>query len=304
MPVKTIWTREDDIKGGYYRSMFVHRVSAGLDATGKIAGWDHNIVGQSIMTGSPFEAFMVKNGVDGTSTEGVTDTPYSIPNMNATLHTTKTGVPVLWWRSVGHTHTAFVMESMMDDLAKAAGRDPVEFRRDYLAKHPRVLNVLNTAAEKSGWGSPLPAGRARGVAVHESFGSVCAHVAEVSVENGQIKVHRVTSAFDCGLAVNPLTITAQVESAVVFGLSAALYGKITLKDGVVEQSNFHDYPVLRMAEMPQMSVHIMETGATSPTGVGEPGTPPIAPAVANAVFALTGKRLRTLPFNLAEAAKA
>ena len=150
VPVKTIWTREDDIKGGYYRSMFVHRVSAGLDATGKIVGWDHNIVGQSIMTGSPFEAFAVKNGVDSTSTEGVADTPYDIPNMNATLHTTKTGVPVLWWRSVGHTHTAFVMESMMDDLAKAAGKDPVEFRRGYLTKHPRVLNVLNTAAEKSG----------------------------------------------------------------------------------------------------------------------------------------------------------
>lgn len=304
VPVKTIWTREDDIKGGYYRSMFVHRVSVGLDSADKIAGWNHTIVGQSIMIGSPFEGFAVKNGIDSTSTEGVTDTPYEIPNMNVTLHTTKTGVPVLWWRSVGHTHTAFVMESMMDDLAKAAGKDPVEFRRGYLAKQPRVLNVLNTAAEKSGWGSALPAGRARGVAVHESFGSVCAHVAEVSVEKGQIKVHRVTSAFDCGLAVNPLTIKAQVESAVVFGLSAALYGNITLKDGVVEQSNFHDYPVLRMGEMPMISVHIMETGAALPTGVGEPGTPPIAPAVANAVFALTGKRLRTMPFNLDEAAKA
>ena len=298
VPVKTIWTREDDIKGGYYRSMFVHRVVAGLDAAGNIAGWDHTLVGQSIFAGTFFESFGIKDGIDHSSVEGVVDTPYAIPNMNATLHTTKTGVPVLWWRSVGHTHTAFVMESMMDDLAKAGGRDPVEFRRTYLAKNPRVLNVLNTVAEKSGWGSALPAGRARGVAIHESFGTVCAHVAEVSVDKGQIKVHRVTSAFDCGLAVNPLTITAQVESAVVYGLSAALYGKVTLKDGVVEQSNFHDYPVLRMAAMPKMHVHIVDTGAVSPTGVGEPATPPIAPAVANAVFALTGKRLRTLPFNL------
>jgi len=211
---------------------------------------------------------------------------------------------VLWWRSVGHTHTAFAMESMMDDLAKQAGKDPVEFRREYLAKHPRILKVLNTAAEKSGWGSALPTGRARGIAVHESFGSVCAHVAEVSVDNGQIKVHRVTSAIDCGLAVNPLSIVAQVEGAMVFGLSAALYGKVTLKDGVVDQSNFHDYPVLRLAEMPKIDVHIIDSGASSPTGVGEPGTPPIAPAVANAVFALTGKRLRTLPFNLDEVSKA
>ena len=303
VPVKTVWTREDDIKGGYYRPMYVHRVTVGLDASGKIAGWDHTIVGQSIIAGTAFEPMMVKGGIDATSTEGVVDTPYDIPNMNVTLHTTKTGVPGLWWRSVGHTHTAFAMESMMDDLAKAAGKDPVEFRRVYLAKHPRILKVLNTAAEKSGWGSALPKGRARGIAVHESFGTVCAHVAEVSVEKGQIKVHQVTSAIDCGLAVNPLTITAQVEGATVFGLSAALYGKVTLKDGVVDQSNFHDYPVLRLAEMPKINVHIIDSGATSPTGVGEPGTPPIAPAVANAVFALTGKRLRTLPFNLEEAAK-
>ena len=304
VPVKTVWTREDDIKGGYYRPMFVHRVTAGVDAAGKIAGWDHTIVGQSIIGGTAFEPMMVKGGIDSTSVEGVKDTPYEIPNMNVTLHTTKTGVPVLWWRSVGHTHTAFAMESMMDDLAKQAGKDPVEFRREYLAKHPRILKVLNTAAEKSGWGSVLPTGRARGIAVHESFGSVCAHVAEVSVDNGQIKVHRVTSAIDCGLAVNPLSIVAQVEGAMVFGLSAALYGKVTLKDGVVDQSNFHDYPVLRLAEMPKIDVHIIDSGASSPTGVGEPGTPPIAPAVANAVFALTGKRLRTLPFNLDEVSKA
>ncbi len=300
VPVKTIWTREDDMRGGYYRPMFVHRIEAGLDAAGRIAAWDHTLVGQSILSGTPFEAFLVKDGIDATSVEGVVDTPYDIPNMRTSLHSPKPGVPVLWWRSVGHTHTAFAMESMMDDLAKAAGQDPLEFRRSYLAKQPRVLKVLNTAAEKAGWGSPLPKGRARGIAVHESFGSVVAHVAEVSIDNGQLKVHRVVSAIDCGLAVNPLTIAAQVEGATAYGLSAALYGQVTLKDGVVEQSNFHDYPVLRLNEMPKCEVHIVETGAKSPTGVGEPGTPPIAPAVANAIFALTGKRLRTLPFNADE----
>lgn len=295
VPVKTVWTREDDIQGGYYRPMYVHRVSAGLDAANKIIGWDHTVVGQSILTGTPFEAFMVKNGVDATSVEGIADSPYDVP-MNATLHSPKTGIPVLWWRSVGHTHTAYVMETMMDDLAKAAGQDPVEFRKTYLAKHPRHLKALTTASEKANWTTPLPKGRARGIAVHESFGSVCAQVAEVSVESGKIKVHRVVAAIDCGFAVNPLTITAQVESAIAFGLTGALYGEVTLKDGVVEQSNFHNYPILRITEMPRVEVHIIESG-TTPTGVGEPGTPPIAPAVSNAVFALTGKRLRKLPFS-------
>jgi isoquinoline 1-oxidoreductase beta subunit len=297
VPVKTIWTREDDMKGGYYRPMYVHRVSAGVDAAGKIVGWDHTIVGESIITGTPFEPFFVKDGVDATSVEGVADTPYDIPAMRAALHSTKDGVPALWWRSVGHTHTAFVMETMMDELAKAAGKDPVAFRAEYLGKHPRVLNVLKAAADKAGWGSPLPKGVARGIAVHESFGSVCAHVAEVSIDKGQIRVHRVVSAIDCGIVVNPLTVTAQVESAVVFGLSAALYSGITLKDGVVEQGNFNDYPVLRIGEMPKIEVHMVGSG-DSPTGVGEPGTPPIAPAVANAVFALTGKRLREMPFKV------
>ena len=297
VPVKTVWTREDDIKGGYYRPMYVHRVNAGVDAAGKIIGWDHTIVGQSIIEGTAFEPMMVKGGIDSTSVEGVVDTPYDIPNMQTSLHTTRTGVPGLWWRSVGHTHTAFVMETMMDDLAKAAGKDPVAFRRDHLVKHPRIATVLALAAEKAGWGSPLPNGVARGIAVHESFGTVCAEVAEVSIDKGQIKVRRVVAAIDCGLAVNPLTISAQVESAIAFGLSAALYGQLTLKDGVVEQSNFHDYPVLRIADMPKIEVHIVQ-GGTVPTGVGEPGTPPIAPAVSNAIFALTGKRLREMPFKI------
>ena len=297
VPVKLVWTREDDMKGGYYRPMYVHRVTAGVNSAGKIIGWDHTIVGQSIVGGTMFAPMMVRDGVDATSVEGVIDSRYDIVNMQAQLHSTQTGVPVLWWRSVGNTHTAFVMETMMDDLAKAADKDPVAFRREHLTNHPRVANVLALAAEKAGWGTTLPKGVARGIAVHESFGSVCAQVAEVSVDKGKIKVRRVVAVIDCGLAVNPLTISAQVESAIVFGLSAALYGEVTLKDGVVEQSNFHNYPVLRIADMPKIEVHIVP-GGTSPTGVGEPGTPPIAPAVSNAVFALTGKRLRELPFKV------
>ncbi|MCA3034984.1 MAG: xanthine dehydrogenase family protein molybdopterin-binding subunit, partial [Rhodocyclaceae bacterium] len=298
VPVKMVWTREDDMKAGSYRPMYVHRIEAGLDANDKIAAWNHTVVGQSLVAGTPFEPAFVKDGVDGSSMEGIADTPYDIPNMHATLHTTKIGVPVLFWRSVGHSHTAYAMETAMDDLAKLAGQDPVAFRRAYLGKHPKVLKTLNLAAEKAGWGSALPKGRARGVAVHESFGSVVAHIVEVSMDKGELKLHRIVSAIDCGLVVNPLTVAAQVESSAVYGMSAALYGKITLKDGVVEQSNFHNYPLLRMAEMPKVEVHIVPGGET-PTGVGEPGLPPIAPAISNAIFALTGKRLRTLPFDLA-----
>ncbi len=297
VPVKVIWTREDDMKGGYYRPAYVHKVEAGVDAAGKIVGWDHHIVGQSIIAGTAFESFMVKDGIDVTSVEGVADTPYDIPNFQCALTTPTKLVSSLWWRSVGHTHTAFVMETMIDELAFAAKADPVAFRKALLAKHPRVLKTLELAAEKSGWGKPSPAGRARGIAVHESFDSVCAQVAEVSIEKGQVRVHKVVAAMDCGLVVNPLTVEAQVQSAIVYGLSAALYGAITFKDGVVEQSNFHDYPVLRGHEMPVVEVHLVQ-GGERPTGVGEPGTPPIAPAVANAVFALTGKRVRSLPMKV------
>jgi isoquinoline 1-oxidoreductase beta subunit len=298
VPVKMVWTREDDMKGGSYRPMFAHRVEAGLDAANKIVGWNHTVVGQSLVAGTVFEGGFVKEGVDATSVEGIVDTPYDIPNMHTTLHTTKNGVPVLFLRAVGHTHTAFAMETTMDELAKLAGQDPVAFRRGYLAKQPRVLNTLNLAAEKANWGSSLPKGRARGVAVHESFGSVVAHVVEVSMEKGALKIHRIVSAIDCGLVVNPLTVTAQVESAIVYGMSAAIYGKVSLKDGVVEQSNFDSYPVMRMTEMPKVEVYFVPAGE-APTGVGEPGMPPIAPAIANAVFALTGKRLRSLPLDLA-----
>ncbi len=301
VPVKVIWSREDDMRGGYYRPLHVHRVAIGLDAKGRPLAWQHTIVGQSIVKGTAFAKFLIKDGVDHTMTEGVVDTPYKLPNMRVSVHHPDVNVPVLWWRSVGHTHTAFVMETLIDELAAAAKQDPIAYRLSLLdAKHARHRAVLNLVREKSGWGRPLAQGRARGVAIHESFGSVCAHVAEVSVENNAIRVHRVTSAIDCGTAVNPLGVDAQVQSALVFGLSAALYGKITLKNGAVEQTNFHEYPVLRIDEMPEIGVHIVPSHAP-PTGVGEPGTPPIAPAVANAVFQLTGKRLRRLPFNLASA---
>jgi len=300
-PVKVVWSREDDIRGGYYRPMFVHRVVAGLDANGALAGWNHAIVGQSILKGTPFEKYMVKNGIDATATEGVTDTPYRLPNFHVGVHHPEVAVPVLWWRSVGHSHTAFVMETMIDELARAAKQDPIAYRLALLdPKHTRVRNVLQLVRDKSGWASPPPKGRARGVAVHESFKSVVAQVAEVSVGKDGIRVHKVTAAIDCGLAVNPLSVEAQVQSGIAFGLSAALNGEITLKDGVVQQSNFSDYPVLRLNEMPEVAVHIVPSTA-DPTGVGEPGTPPIAPAVANAVAVLTGKRLRKLPFNLDQA---
>jgi isoquinoline 1-oxidoreductase subunit beta len=298
-PVKTVWTREDDIRGGYYRPMFLHRARIGLGADGLPMAWDHTLVGQSILAGTPFEAFLVKDGIDGTSVEGTTDSPYlaEIADRRVDLHSPRTGIPVLWWRSVGNSHTAFVMESLIDEAAKAAGRDPVDYRRALLAKHPRHLGVLNLVVEKSGWGQKLPAGRARGVAVHESFGSFVAQVAEVSIDSGEIRVHRVTCAVDCGVAVNPAGVIAQMESGIVYGLSAALLGAIELKDGRVQQSNFHDYQVLRLNQAPAIEVHVLPSTEKS-GGAGEPGTPPIAPAVANAIATLTGQRLRELPLRL------
>ena len=298
-PVKTVWTREDDTRGGYFRPAFVHRARLGLGADGMPVAWDHDMAGQSIVAGTFFEAMIPENGVDPSSTEGLADSPYmaEIPNYRIGVHTPTPGVPVLWWRSVGHTHTAFVAETMIDEAAHAAGRDPVDYRRALLASHPRHLGVLNLAAQKSGWGTPLPSGRARGIAVHESFGSFVAEVAEVSLESDQIRVHRVTCAIDCGIAVNPETIRAQVEGAVAYGLGAALHSAITLKDGRVRESNFDAYRVLRQAEMPAVDVHIVPS-KEPPGGVGEPGTPPIAPAVANAVFVLTGQRIRDLPLSL------
>jgi isoquinoline 1-oxidoreductase beta subunit len=299
VPVKTVWTREDDVRGGYYRPMYLQRLRVGLGADGTPVAWRQTMVGQSIMAGTPMEAMMVKDGVDHSSVEGAADSPYvkGVADHRVVLHSPRTPVPVLWWRSVGHSYNAFVMEGFIDELAAAAGQDPVAYRRRLLAKHPRHLAALDLVAQKSGWGDAVPAGRARGVAVHESFGSVVAQVAEVSVENRMIRVHRVVCAVDCGTAVNPLTIAAQLESGIAFGLGAALHSELVFKDGRVQQSNFHDYRVLRLNEMPQVEVHIVPSTAP-PSGVGEPGTPPIAPAVANAVFALTGQRLRSLPLRL------
>lgn len=294
-PVTVIWTREDDMRGGYYRPMWYDRISAGLDAGGNLVAWRHTVVGQSILAGTAFEQAMVKDGIDGTSVEGASTIPYAIPSILVDLHTTKVGVPVLWWRSVGHSHTAFVVESFIDEAAHAAGKDPVAFRLALLTKHPRYRGVLELAAAKAGWGKALPAGHGLGVALHESFGSLVAQVAEVSVTaKGAIRVHRVVCAIDCGRIVNPDTVAAQMESGIIFGLSAALHGAITLKDGRVEQDNFDGYPILRMNEAPRIEVHIVPS-SEPPGGVGEPGVPPIAPAVANALFAVTGTRLRSLP---------
>lgn len=294
-PVKLVWTREDDIRGGRYRPMYHHALAAGLDAQGNIIAWRHRIVGQSILAGTPFEQAMVKDGIDQTSVEGASNLPYDIPNLRVELHTTKVGVPVLWWRSVGSTHTAFATEVFLDEIAAASGQDPLALRRKLLTKHPRHLGVLNLAAEKAGWGKPLPAGRMRGIAVHESFASYVAEVAEVALKgDGTWRVEKVVAAVDCGQPINPDIIRAQVESGIGFGLSATLKKGISLVDGAVEQSNFHDYEVLRINEMPKIEVHIVPS-TEKPTGIGEPGTPPIAPAVANALMLATKQRFRALP---------
>ncbi|SAK48792.1 xanthine dehydrogenase family protein molybdopterin-binding subunit [Caballeronia ptereochthonis] len=297
-PVKLQWTREDDIHGGLYRPMYLHKLDAGLTTDGKLVGWRHRIVGQSILAGTPFAKVMVKNGIDSTSVEGAANLAYAIPNVSVELTTTQTGVPVLWWRVVGSSHTAFAVEAFIDEAAHAAGKDPFIFRRDLLAHEPRMRAVLELAAEKAGWdpAKPLPKGRGRGIAVAEAFKTFVAQVAEVSVDkDGNVKVDRVVCAVDCGTPINPDIIAAQMEGGIGFGLGAALHSAITLKDGKVEQNNFDVYQVLRIAEMPKVDVHIVPSGE-APTGVGEPGVAPIGPAVANAIFAATGKRLHSLPF--------
>lgn len=291
-PVKLVWTREDDTAAGYFRPAMLHRMRGGLDAAGTPVAWWQRVVGQSMMAGTMFES---PDGKDSSSYEGASDHVYAIPNVFLDTVYPKIAVPVQWWRSVGHTHTAFAVEMFIDEMAKAAGRDPLEFRRVLLAKDARRLGVLNLAAEKAGWGTPLPAGHARGIAVHQSFGTYVAEVAEVSLVNGAPRVHRVTCAVDCGIVVNPDVVRSQMEGAIAYGLGAALYGKIDIDKGRVVSDNFDRYRVLRVGEMPQVDVHIVPSGEV-PMGVGEPGTPPIGPAVANALLALTGKPTRTLPF--------
>jgi isoquinoline 1-oxidoreductase beta subunit len=303
-PVKVVWTREDDLKGGWYRPMWHDRFAAGLDANGEPVAWTHTIVGQSIMQGTLFEQFGIKNGVDSASVEGAADIIYGFPNLQVDLHSPKIGVPVQWWRSVGHSHTGFSVEAFFDEVAHAGGKDPYELRRKMLVNQPRMLAVLDLAAKKADWGAKLPAGVGRGIAAHFSFDSYVAQVVEASVgKNGEVKVHRVVCALDCGRVINPDTVKAQMEGGIIFGLTAALKTEITLKDGRVEQSNFNDYPMMRIFESPEIEVHIVPS-TENPTGVGEPGVPPVAPALANAIFAVTGKRIRRLPIRSSDLAQA
>ena len=295
-PIKLQWTREDDLHGGLYRPMFYHKIEASLSDKKELTGWRQVIVGQSIMSGTMLE-FMVKDGIDPTSVEGAANLAYAIPNVSVELATTKTGVPILWWRVVGSSHTTFAVEAFIDEVAHAAGEDPFTFRRRLLEHHPRMKGVLELAADKAGWSSaPMPKGKGRGIAVAEAFKTFVAQVAEVSVDDkGYVTVDRVVCAVDCGTPINPDVIAAQMEGGIGFGLGAVLYGAITLKDGRVEQDNFNSYRVLRMNEMPKVEVHIVPS-MEAPTGVGEPGVAPVGPAVANAVFAATGKRMYVLPF--------
>ncbi|UWQ52109.1 molybdopterin-dependent oxidoreductase (plasmid) [Leisingera caerulea] len=299
-PVKLVWSREDDITGGYYRPAVAHRVRVGLDAEGNITGWDHRIAAQSILKGTAFESMMVHGGVDHSSVEGAADTPYRIPGQFTGLSDVAKATPVLWWRSVGHTHTAYVMEVMLDEAARAAGRDPVAFRLALLegggADQQRLAGVLKLAADKGGWGS-APEGRSQGIAVHKSFGSYVAEVVEISgTADDGVKIEKVTCAVDCGIAVNPDVIKAQMEGGIGYGLGHAMRNEITLTEGVVDQFNFPDYEPLRIGDIGAIEVHIVPS-AEMPTGVGEPGTPPAAPALANAIAA-NGPRVTELPMIL------
>jgi isoquinoline 1-oxidoreductase subunit beta len=299
-PVKVQWTREDDMRGGRYRPAFMHKMRAALDSSGNLLALRDTLVGQSISSGTVMEPVLVKNGVDMLSVEGMANQPYAIPNVRIELTTMSSPVTVLWWRSVGSTHTAFALEAFMDEIAHAAGKDPVEFRLALLKDKPRHAAVLQLAAEKAGWGSPAPAGRFRGIAVAESFHSYVAQVAEISLtKSGLPRVHRVVCAVDCGVAVNPDQVRAQMEGGIGFGLGAILKSRITLDNGRVVEGNFDGYDVLRINEMPSVEVYIIKSSAP-PTGVGEPGVPPIGPAVANAMFNATGKRFRILPFGDSE----
>lgn len=295
-PVKMQWTREDDTRGGKYRPAFVHAMKAGLDKDGNLVAWHNHLVGQSIVAGTPFAN---PTGADDSSLEGSSDMPYGVANVKVDLTTMDTGVPVLWWRAVGSTHTAYAVETFMDEVAEAAGKDPVEFRLSMLKEKPRHAAVLKLAAEKAGWGTPAPEGRFRGIAVAESFKSVVAQVAEISMKDGQIKVEKVVCAVDCGVAVMPDQVKSQIEGGIGFGLGAILKSKMTLEGGRVVEGNFDGYEVLNISEMPLVEVHIVPSDSY-PTGVGEPGVPPIGPAVANAYYKATKKRIRSLPFNRAE----
>lgn len=293
-PVKLVWTREEDTRAGYYRPMYVHSLKAGLDKSGRLIAWQHRIVGQSIMAGTAFAPPDMK--IDSSSVEGAVNLPYAIPNLAVELHTTTVPVPVLWWRSVGSTHTAFATECFLDDIARHTKQDPYALRKALLKDKPRHLAALDLAAAKAGWSGARPEGEVWGIAVHESFNSCVAQVAQLKRAAGGFKLAKVICAVDCGLAVNPNIVAMQMEGGIGYGLAAALTGAVTLKDGVVQQENFDTYPVLRMNQMPAVDVHIVPSKA-KPTGVGEPGVPPLAPALANALAAATGKPVRSLPLS-------
>lgn len=295
-PVKVVWTREDDMRGGMYRPFSISRVRAALGPDGLPSAYHQTHVGKPVLANTAFGKSMGKNTVDPSSTEGAADMAYVIPNLRVEVHNTAESVTNLWWRSVGHSINAFVVNGVLDELAELAGRDPYEYRRALLSSKPRHLAVLDAAAELGGWGKPLPAGHYRGIALHESFKSIVAEVAEVSVNGSEVRVHRVSCAVDCGLAINPDQVVAQMESSIIYGLSAALAGEITIRDGATVQGNFDDYPVLRLADTPVIDVRIVPSDGPI-GGIGEPGTPPIAPAVCGAIHAATGKRIRKLPLS-------
>jgi len=288
-PVQVLWTREEDMRHDFYRPAAYLRLEGGVDATGRVTALQARVVAQGISGG--------RGGVDGPAVAGIADLQYGIPNVRIEYARAELRVPVGYWRSVGPSQNTFVLESFIDEMAHAARRDPFEFRREMLADNPRLRHVLDVAAEQSGWGKPLPAGRARGIAVVEDKGGLVAEVAEVSVENGRVRVHKVTCAADCGQIIHPGIVEAQLSGSIVAGLTAALYGEITIEKGRAKQGNFNDYRMLRMSEMPAISVHVVKNHE-EPGGVGEPGVPPIAPAIANAIFALTGTRVRRLPIRL------
>jgi isoquinoline 1-oxidoreductase beta subunit len=297
-PVKIIWTREEDIRHDMYRPYFYDRVSAGLDASGQPVAWSHRITGSSILYRWLPPAF--QKGFDFETVDGAAKPPYALPNVLVDYVHHEPPIPTAFWRGVGPTHNIFVVESFIDELAFTAKKDPVAYRMALLADNPRAAAVLKLAAEKAGWGSALPQGQGRGVSLQFAFGSYMAQVADVEVgKDGDVSVKRVVCVVDCGVVINPDTVQAQIQSAIVFGISSALYGEITLKDGRVEQSNFHDVRVLRMGEVPLMDIHIIAS-TEAPGGMGEPGTSALAPAVTNAIFSATGKRLRSLPVRAEE----
>lgn len=299
VPVKLVWTREDDMRAGHYRPVSVNRLRGGVDAAGKAVALHHAVVGNSAIENWPMKGGMMKDGVDVSQMEGASDSPYEIPNRRYEGAVAVEAVPTQFWRSVGNSHNGFITNGAIDELAALGGRDPYELRRELLANKPRHVAVLEKAATEAGWGKPLPEGHHHGIALQECFGSIVAEVVEASVTDGRtVKVHRVTAAVDCGFAVNPQQVVAQVESAVIYGMSMALYGQITLENGVVQQGNFDSYPIVRLEEAPAIDVHIVESDAPL-GGIGEPGLPPFAPALAGAIFAATGKRIRRLPLSVA-----